>query len=272
MSSTMSEFDLSQALPSPIESDEKIIEHCYFDMTELQVAVITPDEDLDLKVPHKKKTLRSAANLILILNRMTESPSCCIHQLSEDELCSIVMDSLVEETVVETFLTSNTGQKKVTFRRVNSVKQFTLCDSVQKDLVQQSGELKLQALTLKGGHYQCKVNFKMARYVTPCVPAADVQTVLLSINNDLHMSCTMIDDTPVLTLERCREDELKMISDDQNMDRFLFFKRHSAMTLYTFESVKHRGWFISTSTEDENHSVEMCKVDAASRLTSFKLN
>ncbi|XP_023148907.2 interleukin-1 beta-like [Amphiprion ocellaris] len=268
----MCDFDLSQALPCSIESDEEIIEPCCFDTKELQDEIIRLDEGLELEVFRKKRTLQGVANLVLAVNRMKKPPSSCGHELSEDELCSLIMDSVMEETVVKTDRNSSTrGETRVTFERVNSGTQFSLCDSVQKDIVQQSGDLKLQAITLKGGQYEHKVNFKMARYVTRCVSAADSQMVLLSITNNMHVSCTMKDDKPELTLEKCCNDELKKISNDQNMDRFLFFKRASALTLYTFESVKYRGWFISTSSDDERQPVEMCKVDAACRLTSFKI-
>lgn len=270
MASTTCDLDLSQALACSTEVD-RIIEPCCFDTKELQDEIIRLDEGLDLEVSRRRRTLQGVANLVLAVNRMTKAPSSCDFELSEDELCSLIMDSVMEETVVKTDINSSTGQRRVTYQRVNSGKQFSLCDSVQKDIVQQSGDLKLQAITLKGGHYQHKVNFKMARYATCVVSAGDGQTVLLSITNNMHVSCTMKGDKPELTLETCCKDELKRISNDQNMDRFLFFKRASALTLYTFESVKYRGWFISTSSEDERQPVEMCKVDTAHRLTCFKM-
>uniref|UniRef100_A0A3Q1GGD9 Interleukin-1 beta n=1 Tax=Acanthochromis polyacanthus TaxID=80966 RepID=A0A3Q1GGD9_9TELE len=244
--------------------------HCLF-LTELQDEIIRLDKGLELEVSRSKRTLQGVANLVLAINRMAKPPSRCGRELSEDEFCSLIMDSVIEETVVKTDRNWSTGDGRVTFQRVNSGMQFSLCDSVQKDIVQQSGDLKLQAITLKGGHYERKVNFKMARYVPLGVCAADAQTVLLSITNNIHMSCTMTDGKLELTLENCSKDELLKISDNQNMDRFLFFKRASALALYTFESVKYRDWFISTSSKDEDQLVEMCKVDTAGRLTSFKL-
>lgn len=267
----MCDFDLSQALPGPSESDEEIIEPCCFDTKELQDEIIRLDEGLELEVSRPRRSLQGVANLVLAVNRMTNPPSSCGRELSDDQLCCLIMDSVMEETIVKTDRNSSTGERRVTFERVNSGSQFSLSDSVQKDIVQQSGDLKLQAITLRGGHYEQKVNFKMARYVTPCAFAADTQTILLSITNDMHVSCTMKDGKPELSLEKCCKDELKKINNDQNMDRFLFFKRASALTLYTFESVKYRGWFISTSSNNEQQPVEMCQVDAACRLMSFNI-
>lgn len=266
----MNDFGLSQALPCPTELDEEIIEPCCFDTKELQDEIIKLDEGLELEIS-RKRTLQGVANLVMAVNRMTKPPSSCGCELSEDELCSLIMDSMMEETVVKTDRSLSTVERRVIFERVNSGTQLSLCDSVQKDIVQQSGHLKLQAVTLKGGHYEHKVHFKMASYVTRSDSAAASQMVLLSITNNMHVSCTMKDDNPELTLETCSKDDLKKISNDQNMDRFLFFKRASALALYTFESVKYRGWFISTSSENECQPVEMCKVDAAHRLTSFKV-
>uniref|UniRef100_A0A8C3G6D2 Interleukin-1 beta n=1 Tax=Cyclopterus lumpus TaxID=8103 RepID=A0A8C3G6D2_CYCLU len=65
--------------------------------------------------------------------------------------------------------------------------------------------------------------------------------------------------------------KLQNISDHEDMDRFLFFKRTVGFSLNTFESLKHPGWFISTSDQDQDESMEMCRVDDARRLISFKM-
>ncbi|XP_006797338.1 interleukin-1 beta-like [Neolamprologus brichardi] len=94
-----------------------------------------------------------------------------------------------------------------------------------------SGELQLQAITLQGGN------------------------------------CHRKDNKVVLFLEQYHDDILT----DRDMDRFLFYRKTTGISLTTFESVKFRGWYISTS-QQENQPVELCKVDAASRLTSFRVN
>ncbi|MEQ2179411.1 hypothetical protein GOODEAATRI_024661 [Goodea atripinnis] len=120
------------------------------------------------------------------------------------------------------------AERTPTFQRISSVKQFTLCDIYQKNLIRNPRDFKLQAITLRGGYCERKGN------------------------------------------ERPQELFAQEISKDQNMDRFLFIKSPSALSLTTFESVKYRGWFISTSSKDSDQTVEMCQAAVPGRVTSFK--
>ncbi|KAM9337990.1 interleukin-1 beta [Symphorus nematophorus] len=182
------------------------------------------------------------------------------------------MDNLVEETIVKTTVDYSTDEKKGKFIRLNSREVGTLCDDENKDVIQDSGELKLQAVTLKGGHCGRKVRFKLSRYVNSCVSPGDGETVRLSITNtNLHISCSMKDGRPALNLEECSREKLQEISGDEN--RFLFFKRfNGTISIVTLESVKCPGWFISTCHEVENQPVEMCEPDTIRRIMRFKLN
>ncbi|XP_059213365.1 interleukin-1 beta isoform X2 [Centropristis striata] len=264
-------FDLSEALDGPLDIEETGCESRCLNMTDVRDGVFEIDEGLSLVVSHNPKTFQSVANLLLAVNRMKNSLSHRSTELSDRELCSAIMEGLVTETVVETTGNSSSGVQR-TFQRLNSVKLCTLCDMSQKDVVQATGELKLQAVTLKGGNSERKVDFKLFKYITSCSSAADSLTVVLSIANNLHISVCMMDGSAVLTLEECSEENLKRISAEGNMDRFLFYKETIGDSMNTFESVKYRGWFISTSIEGENLPLEMCKVDAASRLKCFRLN
>ena len=71
--------------------------------------------------------------------------------------------------------------------------------------------------------------------------------------------------------QECSEVNLQTISRDDNMDRFLFYRRDAGLSHITFESVRYSGWFISTC-EGEEQPVEMCEAEANRRLTSFKIN
>ncbi|XP_010772481.1 interleukin-1 beta [Notothenia coriiceps] len=264
----MSDFNLSQALEGPLNLEDNGFEGRFFNMTEVQDEIFSIEDGLALLVSRNPKTLRHVAILLLAANRMRRGLSCCVRGLREEELCSAIMDSLVTETTVGTQSSSTTVTR--IFHRLNSVTQCTLCDMVQKDVVYSSDELKLQAITLQGGQGERKVNFKMSKYMT--LSDGVGQTVVLSIGRDLHMSCSLEDGKATLLLERCDEGELKKISDDGDMDRFLFFKRTEGVSQNSFESVKCRGWLISTSWEEESKPLEMCEVDSANRLTCFKLN
>ncbi|XP_078128282.1 interleukin-1 beta [Sander vitreus] len=264
----MCDFDLSQALDGSPDCDETGFEDSCFDMTDVQDEFFQLDKGLDMLVSHNRKTLQSVANLLLAVNRMKESLTRCDSELSDEELGSAIMESLVTVTHVTT--TSSAGVKRI-FQRINSGNLCTLCDCSQKYIIQAPGGSKLQAVTLQGGNGDKKVNFKLSRYITPNVSADEVGAVVLSITNTLHMSCCMKDGKAVLNLEECSKEHLKKISDDGDMDRFLFYKRTTGTSLTTFESVRCRGWVISTSHKAEYQTVEMCQQDAVRRLTHFKI-
>uniref|UniRef100_A0A3Q4N715 Interleukin-1 n=1 Tax=Neolamprologus brichardi TaxID=32507 RepID=A0A3Q4N715_NEOBR len=232
---------------------------CDFDLSQaLDCEIFRLNEGLELMVSHNRRTMKSVALLVLGVNRMKKPLTQSDRKLSDDDVMNII-DSVVK---------GNQGTKRRDFLRANSEKALTLCDNSQKDLVL-SGELQLQAITLQGGNCHRKVNFKMSRYIPFSVPLGDSPCliVVLSINNNLYMSCRMEDNKVVLFLEQYHDDILT----DRDMDRFLFYRKTTGISLTTFESVKFRGWYISTS-QQENQPVELCKVDAASRLTSFRVN
>ncbi|XP_035989344.1 interleukin-1 beta, partial [Fundulus heteroclitus] len=231
----------------------------FSDLEDVRTEIFELSSDLDLRVTHNRKTMKSVANLVLAANRLKKSLS----QFDSDyELCSAIMDCVVEETVFHKCWNS--------FQRFSCWKQLTLCDKNQKDFILNLKRSKLQAVILKGGYGDCKVSFEMTSYGPPPNSSADCMVVLLSVTKDLHMSCSKTDDKVLLNLEECSEERLKEISKEEDMVRFLFNKR-GMVSLYTFESVKYPGWFISTSSEDSDQSVEMCQIDAASRVTSFKV-
>ena len=74
-------------------------------------------------------------------------------------------------------------------------------------------------------------------------------------------------------LQNCSGEDLKVICKDGTKDRFLFFiTGATGENVKTFQSVMCPGWFISTSYEQEEKPLEMCKVDSACRITSFSIN
>nr|CCV66726.1 interleukin-1 family member 2 [Sparus aurata] len=270
----MSAFHLSDALDSPTEVDEEEFEtrclsltHC--DMQDVHDKTFRLEDGLDLVVTHNPMSLQCVVNLMLAVNRLKKSLPRCGKGLSDDELCCVILDSLVEDSIVKTSENFTVGEKRSMFKRFGSVNLCTLCDTSKKDVICVSEEMKLQAITLKGGHCERKVNFRLSKYIDTC--QSEGQPVVLSITNNLHISCSMKDGRPVLNLEECSEAKLQTINKDDDMDRFLFYRTDKGLSHITFESVKYRGWFISTC-EGEEQPVEMCEADATRRLTSFKLN
>ncbi|KAM4719598.1 interleukin-1 beta [Anableps anableps] len=237
----MSDFDLAQALDSSPEKSE----------------IFVLSENLELMVTLNRKTMKGVANLVLAVNKLRKPLSLCGGDLSDDKLCSTIMDCVVGETVFQKGWHSSSGQRKPIFQRSRIMSEFMLCDTFKKNLILNSGELKLQAITLTGGYCDSRVSFEMRSYRPPCNSSIGSLIVLLSVAKDLHMSCSMKEGKVMLNLEKYREESLTEIDQDEGMDRFLFIKRISGVCLATFESVKYRGWFISTSSDECDQSVDM---------------
>lgn len=65
-------------------------------MQDIQGQVFKLDEGLDLMVSHNPKTMRHAVYLLLAVNRMKRSLRGGGRELSDAELCSAIMDSMLD--------------------------------------------------------------------------------------------------------------------------------------------------------------------------------
>lgn len=63
------------------------------------------------------------------------------------------------------------------------------------------------------------------------------------------------------------KEQLKSISSDSDMVRFLFYKHDMGVNLSTLVSVPYSNWYISTAQEN-NKPVEMCQ-ESAQRHINF---
>uniref|UniRef100_A0A3B4Y7L4 Interleukin-1 beta n=1 Tax=Seriola lalandi dorsalis TaxID=1841481 RepID=A0A3B4Y7L4_SERLL len=222
---------------SPLGFDDTGPESRCFDMTvrendQLHIKIINLDTGLNLEISCNPKTMKSVATLVMAVNRMKKSPTRSSWELRGDELCSVIMDSLVDETVVKTVADATTGQRSIKFVRARS-EECTLSDTQKKDIICTPGDLKLFSYFF---HLFASIHVRI---------------------NTRHFS---------LSWQECSEDDIR-----NDMDRFLFEKKLSGKSQTSFESVKHRGWFISTS-ESENQPVELCQIDSAQRVTSFNVS
>ncbi|XP_044190462.1 interleukin-1 beta [Thunnus albacares] len=278
----MADFDLRQALDCSSKSDETEIHKSFcFEMTDGKDKTFSLVEGLNLVISHNPKTMQCVATLVLAVNRMKKSLSRCC-ELSDKQLCSEIMASVVDETIVKMEGNFTTEVKQQTNKHLCSVKLYTLSDTSQKHLCQVDGQSKLQAITLKGGNHDKKANFKLAQYINTS-PGSDRRlTVLLSVMTKKgfqHISSSLKDGKAVLNLEvsrniywrECRDLNMK-IGEDSHMDRFHFYMKTTGRGLTTFESVECRGWYISTSYEDERQPVEMCQQHTARRNFQFTMN
>uniref|UniRef100_A0A3B3IDB0 Interleukin-1 beta n=1 Tax=Oryzias latipes TaxID=8090 RepID=A0A3B3IDB0_ORYLA len=252
---SLNDFDLSQ------DEKEKVFEL---------------EDNLDLIVSYNRRTLKKMVNLVMTINKMQMPPSEGSSDLRYVFLFSSLFFLLLfTETVVCKDENVSSGERRVSFTRTGSRTEFKLSDMSQRHIVHFSEEMKLKAITLKAGYCHLKVNFTMSRYNPTSCSNNSGMTVLLSITKNLHLSCTKTDKEVILNLEECCEEKLKEIKKDEDMDRFLFFKKITGKSQWSFESVKYCGWFIKTSPEDTEPLVEMCEDDGDAkrnkRINSLKI-
>ncbi|XP_074547017.1 interleukin-1 beta isoform X2 [Halichoeres trimaculatus] len=218
------------------------------------------EDGLDLVVSKNLKTFQRNAVLQLAVTRMKKLLDHKGKVPRGNELFCAIFEHLVEETIIKT--TVSWYSKRQTFRRADSETEGPLSDPDDKSLVlvggqgSESEKMKLQAICLKGGYDDHKVNFKLSRYETTTSQGG--QTVVLSINK-YQLSSSMKEDKAELILEKCSQEDLEKIGNEASMNRFLFWKKTEATEL-KFESVSCPGWFISTSTEC-GKPVDMCRAD-----------
>lgn len=65
-------------------------------MQKVQDEILALSEGLDLVVSRNPMTMRCAANLLLTVSRMKKSSTHFDRELSDDKLCCVIMDSLVD--------------------------------------------------------------------------------------------------------------------------------------------------------------------------------
>ncbi|CAJ1070028.1 interleukin-1 beta [Xyrichtys novacula] len=259
------DFTLSEALSSsPDFSEEVASETSCCGTMDIQECTLRLEDGLDLVVSCGPKSW-CHATVLLASNRFKQILARSGKDLKGNKLCSAILESIVEETVVETAENFSTRAHK--FERADSETQVTLSDLTQKSIVLASGGTKLHAVALKSGHENYTVKFTLSRYNSNM--DGNGQVVHLSIGN-YNLSCCMYQDQAMLMVEQCPPQNLARISKDVKLHRFLFRKMIEG-DLVEFESVSCPGWFISTVFEGDNHAVDMCKA-GTQRLTRFRMN
>ncbi|CDQ84146.1 unnamed protein product [Oncorhynchus mykiss] len=231
--------------------------------------------DLEVLQQHQVG-MRQVAHLVMVLHRMkhTFQKSDSTHtplgmECTDDQLSGIIMDNLLEEGAVD-------KKAEGTFKRLDSPRQCTLCDSYQKSLVHNPETMVLRAVTLRGGidHQRARFNLSMYNINMKNSHTIQAQPVALRIaSSDFNLSCSKQTDStaPILQLERSSDDQLRTISAQGDTARFLFYMTTKGISLTTFESAKYPGWFISTSLE-QRQPVAMCQTEDLRKLTNFYVN
>ncbi|XP_051973553.1 interleukin-1 beta-like [Xyrauchen texanus] len=222
------------------------------------------------KWTHPHNSMKQVVNLIVALNRMNglkpQSP-----EFGDDELLGRFMKNVIEERNVNW----NPETERFTsdsYNKSSRILQCNVCDTSQKSLVRSGVQYHLQAVTLKAANTEQKVLFSLSTYVSLKSSVPNSQPVCLAISgSNLYLACTKENpnDKPTLVLKVVTDTLNTIPADDPN--GILFFRSETGVSVNTFESVKYRGWFISTSTVDHER-VNMCQESAVDRIKSFQLN
>ncbi|KAI1900936.1 hypothetical protein AGOR_G00054960 [Albula goreensis] len=227
-------------------------------------------EGLQLEVTQHPHSLRQVANLIVMLQRMKHNHTPVGTEFSDDDLLNIMLENVLEERVPSHFV-SDVESRASVFRSRTTV-GCSVCDEQQKSWVLNQWPLQLQAVMLQGSNMDLKVNLSLSTYMARSFTDGASRPVALGIaGKDLYLSCSESDGKPVLQLEEITGKEmLKEIDAQGDMVRFLFLRKDSGFSSTTFESLKFRGWFISTAVENRM-PVQMCHKEDDTRITCFTI-
>ncbi|KAL2099783.1 hypothetical protein ACEWY4_004177 [Coilia grayii] len=263
-------FNLADALGSSYKPGDVEIDSCMY----CHPVVKTNNHDgecdlhsgIHLEVSEEPHQMRQVVNLIIALQRMKKQVQST--EFTDEELCNILLDNLVEEYVTPR-VQERTHQAAEHYTHTGSNRKCFICDEFQKSLVLSKGVTnELQAITLQGANMSLRVQLDLCAYTSSATREQGLP-VVLGVPGNLYLSCTSVLGKPVLGLELINKEILKDISGD--MKRFLFFKTTSGQALHSFESAKFEGYFISTSC-DNRQKVDVCKSqDAPNRLTTFNV-
>ncbi|KAM4615808.1 interleukin-1 beta-like [Polymixia lowei] len=222
-------------------------------------------QGLDLEISHHPLTMRRMVNLVIAMERlkgMSQSPLSS--EFRDEDLLNIMLESIVEEQFVVEIESAPQGSFSKT-----AAYQCSVVDSQKRSLVLVQN-MELQAVMLQGGSSHRKVLLNMSTYVNPA-PSTEARPVALGIRGtNLYLSCSMDAGKPTLNLEEVdNKEQLRSISRDSEMMRFLFYKRDTGIDNSSLMSALFPDWYISTAQEN-NLPVEMCQ-QSASRYQTFTI-
>ncbi|CAL8248481.1 unnamed protein product [Merluccius merluccius] len=226
-------------------------------------------QGMALEIVHHPLTMRQVVNLVIAMDRLKtcQSEMVMSSEFRDEDLLNILLESAVDEQLVLE-ITEAAPPEPTYSQEAESPQQCTLTDTVKRSLVLMRDTLELHAVRLQGGSKNLQVSLNMSTYLDP-MPSTEAQPVALGIRDTkYYLSCSQGVDRPTLNLEEVHnKDDLKYISKNSDMARFLFYKRDSGLSVSSLMSARYAGWYISTAPED-NLPVDMCK-KSASRYQSF---
>ncbi|XP_061117342.1 interleukin-1 beta-like [Conger conger] len=224
--------------------------------------------ELHLEVTQHPHSLRDVANIIVALHRMKHSYTPRGTEFSDHELLDIMLENVFEESVTPVAVDTWSSKPNVFYN--TKVIEHSVCDQDQKSLVLHQSPLELHAVILQAASMHLKVNLNLSTYMSRNFTDSQRRPVALSIaGKDLYLSCSKSGSDPILQLEKVKDRTmLKNIDANGETARFLFLKSEQGLNTTSLESLKFRGWFVSTAVEDRR-PVEMCKEDDSAHFTNF---
>ncbi|XP_019721478.1 interleukin-1 beta [Hippocampus comes] len=221
---------------------------------------------LSLEVSRHPLSMKRVVNLVVAIERLKGSRAevALRSKISAQRFLDIMTDDFVE--VIHMPEARAPGNQ---FIRTGQY-ECSMSDSQKKSLVLLRDSMELHAVTLQGGNGHRKVHLNMSTYAHPS-PSAEARPVALGIKGtNLFLSCHREGQKPALHLEPVEDRQsLTSVASDDDMLRFLFYKRDSGVSLSTLASARFPKWFISTAEEDDM-PVEM-RQRAADRYFTFHI-
>ncbi|XP_024274044.1 interleukin-1 beta [Oncorhynchus tshawytscha] len=232
-------------------------------------------QGLDLEVSHHPITMRHIANLIIAMERLKGGEGVTMGtEFKDKDLLNFLLESAVEEHIVLELESAPSTRRRAAGFSSTSQYECSVTDSENKCWVLMNEAMELHAMMLQGGSSYHKVHLNLSSYVTPVPIETEARPVALGIKgSNLYLSCSKSGGRPTLHLEEVADKEqLKSISQQSDMVRFLFYRRNTGVDISTLESARFRNWFISTDMQqDYTKPVDMCQKAAPNRLTTFTI-
>ncbi|XP_076842553.1 metal transporter CNNM3 [Brachyhypopomus gauderio] len=225
-------------------------------------------EGIQIEIQEQPCSMRQLVTIVIAMQKFKSHQRVQSTMFTDHELLNIIIENVAEESMAKVMHShvSNTYNKQKTGV------MCTVCDKLQKSLVKSSFAPVLQAVTLQAGNLDRRVWLNLSNYTSPSHTDSRGQPVCLGIaKTNLYLSCTNLSGTPTLSIEEIQDKEtLKIINTNNEMERFLFYRKGTGASINTFESVKYPHWFIST-TQTDYDPVDMCEETNATRLRAFTL-
>ncbi|CAL8345849.1 unnamed protein product [Lota lota] len=226
-------------------------------------------QGMDLEIAHHPLTMRHVVNLVIAIDRLKgrQSEKVQSSEFRDEDLLNILLENALDEQLVLE-LTEATPSRGVSM--IEPPQQCKLRDTQKRSLVLVKEVMELNAIRLQGGTTDHEVTLNMSTYLDP-MPSASAQPVALGIRGTkLYLSCTQKADRPTLNIEEVENtDNLKSISKDSDMVRFLFYRSDMGLSTSSLMSARYSGWYISTAPED-NLPVDVC-LQSDSRYQNFTI-